>query len=90
MSCLTVAQLSSEPAATLADVGSLPAATSSPSSAAASLQSAVDESPVVVVATTKLEGELAAQFQKVRQEKGYSRVAYSKHPADVGYIHNFH
>lgn len=57
--------LASEPAATLADAGSLPAAASS-SSVAATLQSAVDESPVAVVATTKLEGELAAQFQKAQ------------------------
>eukprot|EP00904_Undaria_pinnatifida_P013712 jgi/Undpi1/9471/HiC_scaffold_27.g11928.m1 len=62
----TALVLASEPAATLADAGSLPAAMSSSSSAAASLQSAAEESPAVVVATTKLQGELAAQFQKAQ------------------------
>lgn len=59
------AQLAVDPGAALADMATLPAALPALS---ASLQSA--DSEVGVVVSTKLEGELAAQFQKV----GYGRL----------------
>lgn len=60
---LFFSQLGADPGTGLADAGGMPAASSSP---AVSASAASAEGAKEVVPTVKLEGELAAQFQKVR------------------------